>query len=207
VHGIDQIPSFPFTLNSAVDTILKREFDDCRRRGVAHPLMMEAGLNLIPFSHPQLDTWRHNFSGVQVPYGGNFTFTGAVDDLWVDPNGVLTVVDYKATGKEIPVTALDLPHHAAYKRQIEFYQWLLRRTGFTVSPRAWFVYCTGDPTSESFNNILKFRTHLIPYDGNDAWVEPRLNELIKCLNAGVLPDSGKDCSHCKYLQAVGLVNS
>ncbi|MFM8347728.1 MAG: PD-(D/E)XK nuclease family protein, partial [Bacteroidota bacterium] len=186
-------------------SLLKREFDQHRGLGTAHPLMTAAGLNLKPFSHPQLDTWRYNFTGVQTTYGDNLTFYGAVDDVWVDPDGVLTVVDYKATGKEIPVTALDLPHHAGYKRQIEFYQWLLRRNGFTVSPRAWFVYCTGDPSAGTFNNVLTFRTHLIPYDGNDAWVEPTLDQLISCLQAGVIPESGRDCPHCKYVNVVKQV--
>jgi hypothetical protein len=205
VLGIDHPPSFPFTLNSAVDTLLKREFDDCRSRGVPHPIMTAAGLNLIPFSHPQLDEWRHNFTGVQIPYGGSYTFTGAVDDLWVDPHGVISVVDYKATAKETPVTALDASHHGSYKRQIEFYQWLLRRKGFNVSDRAWFVYCTGDPGVAGFGNVLTFRTHLIPYDGDASWVEPCLDVLIECLNGGVIPPSGEGCVHCRYVRAVAGV--
>ena len=204
VLGIDHPPSFPFTLNSAVDTLLKREFDDCRSRGVPHPLMTAAGLNLIPFSHPQLDAWRHNFTGVQTAYGGQFTFTGAVDDVWVDSNGVLTVVDYKATAKDIPVTSLGLSHHGSYMRQIEFYQWLLRRNGFNVAPRTWFVYCTGDPGAPAFGNILSFRTHLIAYDGDDSWVEPALDALIGCLNGGQIPDAGVGCVHCKYVRAVSV---
>jgi hypothetical protein len=202
VHGIDQPPGFPFTLNSAVDTLLKREFDDCRSKGIAHPIMTAAKLNLIPFSHDQLNKWRHNFTGVQANYGKDFTFTGAVDDLWVDKKGVLTVVDYKATSKEIPVTSLDQPHHNAYKRQIEFYQWLLRRNGFKVSPRAWFVYCTGDPTAATFSKALNFHMNLIPYDGNDCWIEPVLDSLINCLNADVIPEPGANCNHCRYINAI-----
>ena len=37
--GVDRPPGFPFALNSAVDTLLKKEFDILRREGKAHPLM------------------------------------------------------------------------------------------------------------------------------------------------------------------------
>ena len=48
------------------------------------------------------------------------------------PGGELIVVDYKATSKDGEVT-LDAPRQDGYKRQMEFYQWLLRCNGFTVS--------------------------------------------------------------------------
>jgi len=34
-------PGFPFNLNSAVDALLKREFDRYRGEGAAHPMMTE----------------------------------------------------------------------------------------------------------------------------------------------------------------------
>lgn len=37
--GIARPPGFPFNLNSAVDALLKREFDRYRAQGVAHPMM------------------------------------------------------------------------------------------------------------------------------------------------------------------------
>jgi len=38
---------------------------------------------------------------------------------------------------------IDEPWQIAYKRQMEFYQWLLRRRGEKVAQRGWFVYCIG----------------------------------------------------------------
>ena len=37
----------------------------------------------------------------------NFTITGAIDDLWVNPAGQLIVVDYKATSKDGEVSLED----------------------------------------------------------------------------------------------------
>src|SRR5580693_7710100 len=39
--GTARPPGFPFSLNSAVDALLKREFDGHRAAGTAHPLMKE----------------------------------------------------------------------------------------------------------------------------------------------------------------------
>ena len=46
--GIGQPPGYPFSLNSAVDTLLKKEFDMHRAKGTAHPLMDAYGLDAVP---------------------------------------------------------------------------------------------------------------------------------------------------------------
>ena len=53
--GIARPAGFPFNLNSAVDALLKKEFDAYRAKGEPHPFMVEAGLNAVPHAHPQLD--------------------------------------------------------------------------------------------------------------------------------------------------------
>ena len=128
--GIARPPGFPFNLNSAVDTLLKKEFDAYRQRGEPHPLMSGAGLNAVPHAHPQLDTWRMNFKGVRTLHQGTgFELFGAIDDLWRDlATGELIVADYKATSKDTEVT-LDADWQDGYKRQMEFYQWLTRNCG------------------------------------------------------------------------------
>jgi hypothetical protein len=47
--GIAQPPGFPFTLNSAVDCLLKKEFDIYRSKQTMHPLMEHYGLKAVPF--------------------------------------------------------------------------------------------------------------------------------------------------------------
>src|SRR3990167_1964194 len=62
--GVGRPPGFPFSLNSAVDALLKKEFDIHRAKKSAHPLMTEYKIDAIPFAHPDLDKWRENFFGV-----------------------------------------------------------------------------------------------------------------------------------------------
>ena len=49
--GTARPPGFPFSLNSAVDALLKKEFDIHRAAGTAHPLMKEYDIDAIPYAH------------------------------------------------------------------------------------------------------------------------------------------------------------
>jgi RecB family exonuclease len=133
----------PFQINKAVDELFKKEFDVYRAKGEPHPLMVENKIEAVPFVHQDLNKWRENFVGVQYLHEPtNLLITGAVDDIWVDDKGELMVVDYKATAKKAEVS-LDAPWQIAYKRQMEVYQWLMRKNGFSVNPVGYFVYTNG----------------------------------------------------------------
>src|SRR5688572_3319593 len=63
--GISQPSSPPFTLNNAVDHLLKKEFDMFRHLQEPHPLMVKNSIDAIPYKSSLLDQWRDNRSGVQ----------------------------------------------------------------------------------------------------------------------------------------------
>jgi len=200
--GTGKPPGFPFTLNTAVDTLLKKEFDKYRVVGESHSLMIENGINAIPFTHPELEDWRMNFKGVQVLHEPtNFTITGAVDDLWVNPAGELIVVDYKATSTSKEIT-LDEEYRQSYKNQMEIYQWLLRQKGFKVSRTGYFVYCNGDDSKGSFDGKLEFSITVLPYEGDDSWVEQTLFKIRQCLEGDDCPEMRETCDFCNYRLAV-----
>ena len=202
--GVGQPPGFPFNLNTAVDTLLKKEFDIHRAKRMAHPLMKAYGLNAVPFSHEMIDEWRENFKGVQYLHEStNFIITGAVDDLWQNKNGEIIVADYKATSKDAKVT-LDAEWQGGYKRQMEIYQWLLRKNGFKVSDTGYFVYCNGKTDRVAFDGKLEFDIDLLPYTGDDSWVEKTLKDIKKCLN-GKIPKADTKCDYCNYRGAVSAV--
>lgn len=187
----------PFSLNVAVDHLFKNEFDQYRGVGVP-PRLSSEGLGFVPAEHPKLSEWRENFKGVTRIYGTtNIEFFGAIDDLWVDQNNVHYVVDYKATSKADEVS-LDADWQISYKRQVEFYQWLLRGNGLTVSDQAWFVYTNGIKDAQPFDDLLKFRTKIISYQGNAAWIEPTLDKLISCIQSLESPPPSEECEYCNY---------
>lgn len=204
--GVGQPPGFPFNLNSAVDFLLKKEFDLHRAQNTAHPLMAHYGVDAVPFQHANMDVWRENFVGVQAKHQPtNLLIFGAVDDIWVNPAGELIVVDYKATSKDSEVN-LDADWQRGYKNQMEIYQWLLRQNGFTVSNTGYFVYCNGRRDAEAFDGKLEFNIKLIPYTGDDSWVDDVIQKAKACLD-GELPDYTPSCDYCTYRQAAGSVEA
>lgn len=200
--GVSRPQGFPFNLNSAVDTLLKKEFDIHRKQKTPHPLMDSYGVDAVPFQHKDLDKWRENFTGVETFFEpANFVVFGAVDDIWVDKNNKLIVVDYKATSKDEEVN-LDAEWQDGYKRQMEIYQWLLRQNEFEISDTGYFVYCNGKRDREAFDGKLEFDVKLIPYTGKSDWVEKTLLDMKKCLDADEIPRSAPQCDYCSYINSV-----
>jgi CRISPR/Cas system-associated exonuclease Cas4 (RecB family) len=201
--GVARPPGFPFALNSAVDHLLKKEFDIHRAEKSAHPIMEQYGIDAIPYQHEDLDIWRENFKGIEcVHEKTGFTVSGAVDDIWVNPKGELIVVDYKSTSKDEKIEALDQEWHDGYKRQMEIYQWLLRQKGLTVSDTGYFVYANASKDREVFDGQLEFEVTLVPYTGDSSWIEQRLVDAKECLDGDKLPKPGADCDYCLYREAV-----
>jgi len=199
--GVGQPPGFPFNINSAIDHLLKKEFDEFRQSAQPHPLMREAGIDAVPCLHKQLEQWRTNFSGVQLHHEKtNLVITGAIDDLWVTPDQQHLVVDYKATSKDQPVT-IDAPWQGAYKRQLEIYQWLLRGNGLSVSDTGYFVYCNGRRSAPRFDHHLDFDISVIPYVGSDKWVDRCVMDAHECLMGDEIPPATTNCDYCTYHSA------
>lgn len=193
----------PFNINKAIDELLKREFDGYRQKGEPHPIMVEYQVEAVPFAHDQLDDWRETFVGVTyVHQPTNLHVFGAVDDLWVTPDGEVMVVDYKATAKDREVS-IDSAWQISYKRQMEVYQWLLRQNGLAVSDTGYFVYCNGRLDLDGFNNRVEFTSKVIPYTGKTAWIEPTLQKMKQAMESDDMPPIGKaamggPCDFCTY---------
>tara|TARA_Y100000389_G_C17366100_1_gene466399 strand:+ start:122 stop:859 length:738 start_codon:yes stop_codon:yes gene_type:complete len=201
--GVGHPPGFPFNINSAVDELLKKEFDQYREKGVPHPYMESIDRSLIPFKHEKLDMWRENFKGVQYHHKEtNLIFTGAVDDLWIDTDSnEVVVVDYKATSKNSEVT-IDADWQQGYRRQMDFYQWLLRKNKLDVSYIGYFVYCNGDKQRAAFENKVHFKVSVLEYKGEESWIESTIGEIKKLLDQHNIPDFTENCKYCTYTQDI-----
>lgn len=201
--GIGRPPGFPFNLNSAVDTLLKQEFDFYRSQKRKHPLLEINNIDAIPVYHDNLDRWRENFKGIEFFHEPtNLIISGAIDDLWQNSLGEFIVVDYKATSKKEKIIELNVGWQNGYKRQMEIYQWLFRKNGYSVANQGYFVYCNGKKENAMFNNKLEFDVTLIPYIGNDVWVEKIIFAAHRCLNQNIPPLSNRQCDYCNYVTAI-----
>ena len=194
-----------FTINVAIDELFKKEFDGYRKAKEQHPIMIENNLDVIPFSHPDIDEWRDNFVGIKYddPDTG-FTVSGAVDDIWVKPNGDLIVVDYKSTSKEEKITSLgDSGWEMSYRRQMGVYQWLLEKNGFKVDKTGYFVYANARKDQDSFDDTLIFETTLVSCEGETDWISQTLKNIKETLDSDSIPKIGETCEFCPYREACG----
>tara|TARA_X000001036_G_C20550532_1_gene754191 strand:- start:85 stop:858 length:774 start_codon:yes stop_codon:yes gene_type:complete len=204
--GVDRPPGFPFNLNSAVDSLLKNEFDAIRIKNAQHPFLLEKNIDARPAQHEKLDKWRENFVGIQYHHEEtNLIITGAIDDLWQNSKHEYIVVDYKSTAKKGRIEALDQGWHAGYKRQMEIYQWLLRKNNLLVSDTGYFLYANGITDRPSFDARLEFDMTIISYEGHDDWIDGTIEEIYGCLNKDFIPKSSSNCDYCCYQKAIDSV--
>jgi len=179
-------PGMPgFSLNSAVDALLKNEFDLLRKKGQKHELMKKYKIDAIPFTHPDLPIWRddiYHYKGASfIHKPTNLEICGIIDDVWINKKKELIIVDYKSTStsKEI---SLEDEYKQGYKKQMEVYQWKNR---------------------DKFDARLEFELQIISYKGDISWVEPTIFEMKKCLDLDKIPDADPECEYCMYRKLIG----
>jgi len=203
VCGVKRVEMPPFSLNLAVDELLKREFDIHRVNATHHPLQTAYKIPLKPWQDERINEWRQNFVGIRyVDEETNLEVFGAVDDIWCDDDDKIYVVDYKATAQEYEIHE---PYqiYPSYGRQVEIYQWLLRHHYHSVSSTAWFVFCNGKVNAPSFDGRIEFDIKLIPYEGDESWVHEVLRLCKRILNSPKIPAPEEKCAWCKYRKNVG----
>lgn len=207
VKGLKE-PSMPgWALNTAVDDLLKKEFDKHRKSETPHPIMEEYNLNFIPFQHDDMDKWRNSLSG-GISYEDkdtNLILHGGVDDVWFNKDTEeLVVVDYKAQSKSGTVetqTYLDDKYHQGYKRQMDIYVHILRQMGFKVSDMTYFMVCNGDKDYDKFDAKINFTITLVPYQSDCLWIPDKIKEMKKTLDSKEPPKHNINCEKCVYLES------
>lgn len=199
-------PGMPgFALNSAVDALLKNEFDLLRKSGQRHELMIKYGIDAIPFSHPDLPIWRddvYRYVGASVLHKPtNLLICGIIDDLWINKQKELIVVDYKSTSTSA-IISLEDEYKQGYKKQMEVYQWIFRQMGFNVNGTGYFVYANAGKNRDKFDARLEFELQIISHKGDISWIEPTVIEIKKCLDSDSIPESNSDCEFCMYRKLI-----
>lgn len=200
-------PSMPgWALNSAVDQLLKNEFDLLRKKSESHKLMIKYGIDAVPFNHPDLPVWRddtYQHIGAWVLHEKtNLKICGIIDDIWINAkNKEVFIVDYKATSTSQEIS-LDDEYKQGYKKQMEVYQWIFRKMGFKVAKTGYFLFANAGRNRPKFDGKLEFEISIIPYKGDDSWVEPTIFEIKKCLESDKIPPSGEKCEYCAYRKLI-----
>jgi CRISPR/Cas system-associated exonuclease Cas4 (RecB family) len=195
-------PGMPgFALNSAVDALLKNEFDLLRKNGQRHELMIKYGIDAIPYNHPDLPIWRddvYKYVGASIFHKPtNLEICGIIDDVWINKQEELIIVDYKSTSTSAEISLED-EYKQGYKKQIEVYQWIFCQKGFKVNETGYFVYANAGKNRDKFDARLEFELQIISHKGDTSWVGPTIVEIKKTLESDAIPESNPDCEYCMY---------
>lgn len=187
-------------LPSAVDRLLKAEFDAYRERGEAHPVMTGLEGDLIPYAHASMRDWRNNSHGVRLLHEpSGFVVYGAPDDLWYSrANGEIHIVDYKTSSD----TSFEKPWSVKYLRQVEVYQFLLAGQNLPVSKTAYFLFEKADRTAPALDGVLRFTPEVVAHEGDTTWIDEALIAARDCLDSDEVPDADEDCVLCAWVESV-----
>lgn len=188
-------------MNSAVDTLLKKEFDQYRELQKPHPLMIEAGIQAVPFQHEKLNDWRITQRGLQYSIPATpYLVYGAVDDIWINAKGDLHIVEYKSTSKKDQILSVE-DVYPGYITQMEIYTWLLEKNNLPTSPTGYIVMCNGDKSKDRFDGTLHFDITLLPCELNTDWIDTTIDSIIYTLKASCAPMySTQPCKYCEYCE-------
>ena len=199
--GIKRPPSYPFALNSAVDSLLKEEFDAYRKRGMAHPLLKENHIKAHLFPNQKLlNQWRNNLAGIRYfDTDLKATLFGAPDDVLEFEDNKIAPLDYKSTGSAAEKI------YDRFQLQLDIYTFLMEKNGFQTPKKGYMAFYVVDK-SKGFIDRLPFRKELLEIETNPSDVYDIFKDAVKCLEKSTPPKHDSDCQFAKWLKNAKAFN-
>jgi hypothetical protein len=193
--GIKRPPPYPYALNSAVDALLKEEFDAYRSRKLIHPLLKENNIKAHLFPNQKLlNQWRNNLAGIRYfDPDLNATLFGAVDDVLEFENGKIAPLDYKSTGS----TAANI--YDRFQLQLDTYTFLMEKNGFQTPRKGYLAFYIVDK-SKGFIDRLPFRKEFMEINTNPSDIYEIFKDAVEVLKKSTPPPHSSDCKFAKWLK-------
>ncbi len=201
--GVPRPDEAYYSLNLAVDHLMKREFGRCRIDKEPHSVMRLHGIEAVPLQHPQFQMWRDTPQGIRsIHQPSRIELYGIVDDVWVTETGAVHPVDYKATSSfAIPTLEFRDP----YRRQLDVYGWLLQRNGFDLAREGYIVFANADRERPGLDRALQFTLSVAMHMLDLGWIDDALLAVRECLDRDVPPPSTTECVWCAYRRKIALL--
>ena len=227
VTGLQE-PGIPqFKLNELTDTLLKKEFDECRKNQKSHKKLIESGLeHIVPYDAgvkkltnskkevkewQVIDIWRDAKNhGLQYRFKNtNIILQGGIDDVWFDTKTKkLIIVDYKsqASTKEVNQDTYFVKDgfHESYKTQLNFYAYLMKgmklenEIKYEISHDSYLYVVNGLDAKEGFNGEIKFSQTLIYHKIETDYLDNEIQNMVDTINSNEVPEANKSCKNCAY---------
>ena len=193
--GIKRPPPYPYALNSAVDALLKEEFDTYRSKNLPHPMLKENNINARLFNNQKLlNQWRNNFAGIRF-FDPNLqaTLFGAVDDVLEFEEGKIAPLDYKSTGS----SAANV--YDRFQLQLDTYTFLMEKNGFKTTRKGYLAFYIVDK-SRGFIDRLPFRKEMVQIETNPSDIYEIFKDAVNCLKQQAPPPHSSDCKFANWLR-------
>jgi len=193
--GIKRPPPYPYALNSAVDGLLKEEFDTYRAKNLPHPLLADNNIKGHLFSNQKLlNQWRNNFAGIRYfDKDLQATLFGAVDDVLEFEGGKIAPLDYKSTGSSVAKV------YDRFQLQLDTYTFLMEKNGFETTHKGYLAFYIVDK-SRGFIDRLPFRKEMVEIDTNPFDVYAIFKDAVAVLRQPTPPPHSSDCQFGKWLR-------
>ncbi len=184
---------YPYTLNAAVDGVLKEEFDTYRQKKMIHPLLDDTNLKL--FSNQRLlNQWRNPEAGIRF-YDEKLkaTLIGAPDDVVEFQDGKVAPLDYKSTGNKIAKV------YDMFQLQMDVYSFLLEKNGYKTKKKGYLAFYVIDK-SKGFVDKIPFQKKIVEIETNPGDVYDIFKDAVKALALEQPPKHSRDCTFAKWLE-------
>lgn len=191
---IKRPPPYPYALNSAVDALLKQEFDTYRSKNLPHPLFEEKGIKARLFPNQKLlNQWRDNFAGIRYfDQDLKATLFGAVDDVLEFEGGKIAPLDYKSTGSTVAKI------YDRFQLQLDTYTYLMEKNGFETTKKGYLAFYIVDK-SRGFIDRLPFRKEVLEIETNPSDIYLIFKDAVAVLRHPSPPPHSSDCPFGKWL--------
>jgi hypothetical protein len=199
--GIKRPPPYPYALNSAVDALLKEEFDTYRAKKIPHPLLKDNNIKAHLFGNQKLlNQWRNNLAGIRYFDDAlGATLFGAVDDVLEFDDKKIAPLDYKSTG----TTAAKI--YDRFQLQLDTYTFLMEKNGYKTSRKGYLAFYIVDK-SRGFIDRLPFRKEVMEIDTNPSDIYAIFKDAVAVLKLASPPAHSSDCQFKKWMDGAKTFN-
>lgn len=199
--GIKRPPPYPYALNSAVDALLKEEFDTYRKKKIQPPLLTDNKIRANLFGNQRLlNQWRSNYAGIRYfDEDLKATLFGAVDDVLEFDDGKIAPLDYKSTGSKTSKI------YDRFQLQLDVYTYLMEKNGYKTKKKGYLAFYVVDK-SKGFIDKLPFRKEIVEIDTNPQDVYEIFKDAVEILKKEFPPPHNEDCQFKRWLEKAKKYN-
>ncbi len=193
--GIKRPPSYPYALNSAVDALLKDEFDTYRSKKLKPPLLEDNNIKANLFSNQKLlNQWRNNLAGIRY-YDKDLkaTLFGAVDDVLEFDNGKIAPLDYKSTGSSTSKI------YDRFQLQMDVYTYLMEKNGFKTPRKGYLAFYVVNK-KRGFVDRIPFRKEILEIETSPSDIYGIFKDAVAVLKEATPPAHSRDCHYGKWMR-------